>query len=145
MKMSRSISYIFFITVIFTSVLFITCRSEKSGPYTVGVVNALHTLDGAIEGFKDGMKDLDYLEGKNISYIYHGAVKGQDTLKAAVEALLDAKVDLILSITTPATLAAKKATAGTGLPVVFAIVTDPPGSGIVESIPSTSIAKSNIR
>jgi putative ABC transport system substrate-binding protein len=42
---------------------------------------------------------------------------------------------MILSVTTPATLAAKQATAGTGLPVVFAVVTDPVGAGIVDSMP----------
>jgi putative ABC transport system substrate-binding protein len=47
---------------------------------------------------------------------------------------LEAKSDLILSITTPATLAAKQATAGSGLPVVFSTVTDPLGAGIVESM-----------
>ena len=47
---------------------------------------------------------------------------------------MEADVDLILSLTAPATKAAQKATAGTDIPVVFVPVTDPVGAGIVDSL-----------
>ena len=57
-----------------------------------------------------------------------------DQLSEAAKTLLAAKVELFFTITTPATLAAKQATAGNGLPVAFAVVTDPVGAEIVESM-----------
>jgi putative ABC transport system substrate-binding protein len=110
------------------------CSNKKGGTYTVGVINALPTLDQTLAGFKKGMTELGYIEGETIHYVYNGATADMDKLSASAQALLAAKVDLILSITTPATLAAKQATDGIGLPVVFSVVTDPVGSEIVESM-----------
>jgi len=91
-------------------------------------------LDQNLAGFKEGMAGLGYIEGKNIRYLYDGPTTDMDRLPAAAQTLVEAKVDLILSITTPATLAAKQVTAGIGMPVVFAVVTDPAGAGIVDGI-----------
>jgi putative ABC transport system substrate-binding protein len=112
----------------------VACDKEQSGIYTVGVINVAENLDESLVGFKNGMTELGYVEGRDIRYLYEGPTTEIDRLPAAARHLLAAKVDLLLTMTTPATLAAQKATAGTGLPVVFAIVTDPVGAGIVESI-----------
>jgi putative ABC transport system substrate-binding protein len=110
------------------------CDNGKSRTFTVGVLNISRNLDESLVGFKEGMTELGYTEGKNIHYLYDGPTKEISKLSVAARNLLAAKVDLILTITTPATLAAKEATAGIGLPVVFAIVTDPVGAGIVKSM-----------
>jgi putative ABC transport system substrate-binding protein len=101
---------------------------------TIGVVNYSPALDGVFEGFKQGMAEGGYVEGENVTYIYEGAVGTIDALDHAIETLLAEDVDLILSITTPATQKAKQATQGTDQPVVFAPVTDPVASGIVDSL-----------
>jgi putative ABC transport system substrate-binding protein len=98
-------------------------------------MNVAPALDSTLAGFKEGMTELGYVEGQSIRYLYDGLTPEMEKLPAAAQTLVAAKVDLILTITTPATLAAKAATAGTGLPVVFAIVTDPVGAGIVNSMP----------
>jgi putative ABC transport system substrate-binding protein len=98
------------------------------------VLNIAPNLDESLTGFKQGMTELGYTEGKNIRYLYDGPTREISKLPAAARNLLAAKVDLILTITTPATLAAKEATAGIGPPVVFTIVTDPVGAGIVQSM-----------
>jgi putative ABC transport system substrate-binding protein len=110
------------------------CDNETNKTYAVGVINVVPDLDQALAGFKDGMTELGYIEGKNIRYIYDGPTTDMSKLSAAAQTLTAAKVDLILSITTPATLAAKQAAAGNGPPVVFAVVTDPVGAGIVDSM-----------
>ena len=115
-------------------VLLAACDNEKSKTYTVGVINVVPDLDQNLAGFKEGMAGLGYIEGKNIRYLYDGPTTDMDRLPAAAQSLVKAKVDLILSITTPATKAAQKATAGIGLPVVFAVVTDPTGAKIVDSM-----------
>jgi putative ABC transport system substrate-binding protein len=110
------------------------CSKKKSKTYTVGIINSVAVLDKSLDGFKEGLTERGYIEKKNVRYIYDGPTTDMNKLPAAVQSLLETKTDLILSITTPATLAAKQATAGIGLPVVFLSVTDPVGAGIVESM-----------
>ncbi len=126
--------FLLFIAVLFLGLVLVVCRNERTKSYSVGVMNVVPVLDETFAGFKEGMKERGYREGENIRYHYYGPTKEMSRLQEIARKLLTADVDLILTITTPATLAAKKATAGTGLPVVFAIVTDPLGVGIVKSI-----------
>ena len=110
------------------------CNNEKNKTYTVGVMNVAPALDYTLDGFKTGMTELGHIERKNIRYVYDEATTDISQLSVAIQTLIAAKVNLIFTITTPATLAAKQATADFGLPVVFTIVTDPVGAGIVDSI-----------
>lgn len=132
MKKSKAFSLLF--GVVLLSMVPAACDSGTSTIYSVGVINAVPALDSTLAGFKKGMTELGYIEGKNVRYVYGGATTDLDLLPASAHRLLAARIDLMLSITTPATLAAKKATAGTDLPVVFSVVTDPVGAGIVDSM-----------
>ncbi len=109
------------------------CGAEQE-TYTIGVVNFTVGLDPVIEGFKEGMAELGYIEGENITYIYEGASGSIDGLDPIAQGVVKADVDLILSLTTPATQAAQRATAGTDIPIVFVPVTDPVGAGVVDSL-----------
>ncbi|MBN1121244.1 MAG: ABC transporter substrate-binding protein [Anaerolineae bacterium] len=108
-------------------------QANKENP-TVGIVNLTSALDPVIEGFKAGMEDLGYTEGENITYVYDGPVASIGELDAAAQKLVDANVDLILSLSTPATLAAKRATEDNGIPIIFGTVTDPIATGVVEDL-----------
>jgi putative ABC transport system substrate-binding protein len=101
--------------------------------YTVGVVNVLPVLDGTVQGFKEGMAELGYIEGKNVAYIHEEAIL-RDELDAVLQEMVEAEVDLILSVTTPAAQAAQRATEETDIPIVFVPVTDPVGAGLVDSL-----------
>jgi putative tryptophan/tyrosine transport system substrate-binding protein len=108
--------------------------APKPKTYTIGVILFAPTLELSYTGFKQGMADLGYVEGKNVTYIYSGPTDSIDKLDGVAQDLVKANVDLILSISTPATMAAKKATAGTDIPVVFVPLTDPVGAGVVTSL-----------
>jgi putative ABC transport system substrate-binding protein len=112
------------------------CTNNKSSSktFTVGVVNLNEDHEKVFLGFKMGLAELGYTEGKNITYIYNGTRSKAPELENDLQSFIDQKIDLILSITTPATKKAKKMTAGTGIPVVFAPVFDPVKSGIVGSL-----------
>lgn len=110
------------------------CGSLAPEIFTVGVVNLSSFGDPFVDGFKAGMAELGYVEGENVNYIYPGAVGTIEGLMPAIQSLMEADLDLILSLTTPATLVAKQATAGTDIPVIFVPVFDPVKSGIVESL-----------
>jgi putative ABC transport system substrate-binding protein len=117
--------------IIFSLVLAACGDAPKT--YTIGVINLSPNLDDTVEAFKEGMAELGYVEGENVTYIYEGPA-GVDKLDAVAQGLVEANVDLILSLTTPATKAAQQATASTDIPVVFVPVTDPVGAGIVDSL-----------
>ena len=123
--------------VIVAALLLTACGgfgATSAKTYTIGVVNLTPSLDPVWEGFKAGMTERGYIEGENVTYLYEGPVGSIDKLDAAAQKLVEADVDLILSITTPATQAAQRATAETDIPVVFVPVTDPVAVGIVQSL-----------
>jgi putative ABC transport system substrate-binding protein len=122
-------------TIIFTGAyLYIASRTSQLKTITIGIVNPTLALEPVLDGFKAGMTKLGYMEGKNISYIYHGPTESIKALGPAIQELIEAKVDLIFSASTPATIQAHQSTEGTGIPVVFGPVNDPVKSGIVGSL-----------
>jgi putative ABC transport system substrate-binding protein len=135
MKHNQHRQYLLICIVFFiiTTLLLAAC-GDRPKTYTVGVINLTPLLNNVIEGFKKGMTESGYIEGENITYIYEGAPDSIDKLDAIAQGLVEADVDLILSLTTPATQAAQRATADTDIPVVFVPVTDPVAAGIVDSL-----------
>jgi putative ABC transport system substrate-binding protein len=106
-------------------------KNDKT--YKVGIVNSAAIMSTAIDGFKQDLTTLGYTEGKNITYLYNGPTAKED-LEAEIQRLIDEKVDVIFTLTTNPTVKAKEMTAASGLPVVFAPVTDPIGAGIVTDL-----------
>ena len=137
MKHDRQLSNSYILILIFlllTGLLLTACGgTAQAKTYTIGIVNLSANLEMVVDAFKEGMAELGYVEGENVSYIYEGPVD-VDKLDAVAQGLVEADVDLILAITTPATQAAQRATAGADIPVVFIPVTDPVGAGIVDSL-----------
>jgi putative ABC transport system substrate-binding protein len=89
--------------------------------------------EGLIEAFRQGLRDLGYLEGKNIVIEYRYA-EGNDVRFPDLAAdLVRSKVDIIITATEPGVLAAKNATKT--IPIVMAhIGTDPVEAGLVGSL-----------
>ena len=110
------------------------CGTSRPDTFTIGVINLSAGAEGALDGFKGGMAKLGYTEGENVTYKYDGPVGSVDALGPAIQKLLREDVDLIFSLTTPATIAAKQAVDGTDVPVVFVPVYDPVSSGLVDSL-----------
>ena len=127
-------SFLFISLCIMLSLLLAACGTPQPQTFTVGVVNLTPTLNPTFDGFKAGMAELGYVEGENVTYIYEGPVGAIDALEPAIQKLMEAKPDLVLSISTPATLRAKAALEGTDIPLVFSPVNDPVGSGVVDSL-----------
>jgi putative tryptophan/tyrosine transport system substrate-binding protein len=85
-----------------------------------------------IDVFRQGLKELGYIEGKNITIDYRYAEGKADRLPALADELVGLKVDVIVSSSTPSVLAAKKATST--IPIVFVSISDPVASGLVDSL-----------
>jgi putative ABC transport system substrate-binding protein len=85
-----------------------------------------------IEAFRQGLRELKYVEGKNIVIELRSAEEKVDRLPALAAELLRLKVDIIVTAGPPATRAAKEATST--IPIVMAQDTDPVGNGFVASL-----------
>lgn len=109
-----------------------TSQSSSTKMTTIGIINYLPTLENSITLFKTSMAALGYVEGENVTYIYPGIVPATpEDLDPAIQALIDQKVDLIVSIGTPTSQRAKEVTAESKVPVIFTQVVNPVGSGLV--------------
>ena len=115
-------------------ILFVSGCGGQSDSVKIGVVNLSPRLEPVFNGFKEGMNAFGYVEGENVEYIYDGPASSIEELDTKVNALLAQDVDLIVSISTPATQAAHRLTTDTQTPVVFGPVTDPVAAGVVESV-----------
>jgi putative ABC transport system substrate-binding protein len=97
--------------------------------YLAGNVAAIPHLR---EAFRQGLRDLGYVEGRNVVIEYRDAEGKIERFPALAAELVALKVDVILAGGTPQALAAKQATRT--LPIVFAAAADPVGSGLVTSL-----------
>ena len=87
---------------------------------------------GPLEAFRQGLRDLGYVEGRNLVIEYRDAQGKLEPLPALAAELVALKVDVILATSTAAALAAKQTTSV--VPIVFATVPDPVASGLVASL-----------
>jgi putative tryptophan/tyrosine transport system substrate-binding protein len=88
--------------------------------------------DSRVESFRQGLRELGYVDGQNIAIEYRWAEGRFDQLPNLAGELVRHNVDMIVAVVTQASLAAKKAT-GT-IPIVMIGVSDPVGSGLVSSL-----------
>src|SRR3989442_12519255 len=82
--------------------------------------------------FRDGLRELGYVEGQNILIEYRWAEGKYQRFPDLIADPISQKVDVIVTAGTPATLAVKKAT--TSVSLVMIAVGDPVGTGIVPSL-----------
>jgi putative ABC transport system substrate-binding protein len=82
--------------------------------------------------FLEGLRDLGYVEGRNVVIEYRDAEGKVERFPALLAELIALKVDVIVAPGTPAALAAKHATKT--LPIVFPVAVDPVQSGLVTSL-----------
>src|SRR5215510_3610588 len=83
--------------------------------------------------FRQGLRDLGYIEGQNIRFEFRSAEGQIDRLPELAAELVRLKVDVIVTWFTPTALAAKQATRE--IPIVMAETGDPIGTGLVMSLP----------
>jgi ABC-type uncharacterized transport system substrate-binding protein len=119
--------------LILTTIHLAEAQQAKKIPrigFLYGGSSSFYSAD--IKGILQRLRELGYVEGKNIVIEYRYAEGKLDRLPDLAAELVHLKPDLIVTSSTPGVLAAKKAS-GT-VPIVFMTISDPVGSGVVASL-----------
>ena len=88
--------------------------------------------DIRLQAFRDGLRELGYVEGKNLQLEVRWGEGKLDRLPALAAELVQAKVDVIVAATSPSVVAARQATRT--IPIVMPTSSDPVGDGLVASL-----------
>ena len=102
--------------------------------WRIGFLSSGSALPGqpVAAAVRAGLRDHGWVEGQNIVVEYRWAEGSAEKLPPMAAELVAMRVDLIVTTSTPAALAAKRATAQ--IPIVFGMVSDPVASGLVASL-----------
>jgi putative tryptophan/tyrosine transport system substrate-binding protein len=119
------------------SLLFALCigaEAQQAKVARIGFLgNSTPELEANLIGpFREGLRELGYIEGKNIAIEWRWAEGKYERFPGLIAELIGSKAELIVTAGTPASLAVKKAT--TTIPLVMIAVGDPVGSGLIASL-----------
>jgi putative tryptophan/tyrosine transport system substrate-binding protein len=127
--MSRKILSCILLTV-FLPTGFLEAQQAKK--HMIGFPQGGATPASLVDAFRQGLRELGYVEGQNILIEYRRAQGNLNQIPSLVAELIQLKVDVIFTANTPAALAAKKATSS--IPIVIVAASDPVEAGLVESL-----------
>ena len=110
-------------------------RAQQSAVPVIGFLGASTPSSWAVwtAAFREGLRELSWIEGRTVAFEYRWAEGRNERYAENAAELVRLKVEVIVTSTTPPTLAAKQSTAV--IPIVFAAVNDPVGTGLVASLP----------
>jgi putative tryptophan/tyrosine transport system substrate-binding protein len=109
----------------------LAARAQQSGKmWRIGLIT--HSYVKFLDGLFEGLREFGYVEGQNIIVERRYAEGNAARFQEFAEEMVRLKVDIIAVITTPAALAAKKAT--TTIPILFPTAIDPVGTGVITSL-----------
>ena len=114
----------------------IAARAQQLERRRLGVLTTFSNSDALAEGwlaaFRKGLDEAGWRDGRNVQIDYRWAAGDANRLQAFAKELVAPQPDVIFAVTTPAVAALLRETRT--LPIVFAQVSDPVGSGFVASL-----------
>jgi putative ABC transport system substrate-binding protein len=112
----------------------LAARAQQAGKLpTIGFLGATPSFESQrVAAFVQRLRELAWVDGRNVAIEYRWAEGRPEHVSEIAAEFVRIRVDVIVTVGTPPTLAAKQATAI--IPIVFASVSDPVGTGLVESL-----------
>ena len=115
----------------------VTTHAQTGGAVKrIGILIGLSSADPAgqaeMTAFREGLAALGWTDGRNLKVEYSWPGSDPERIRAAAKELADLKLDLLVTRTTPGTLAMRSAAPAT--PIVFVIVAEPVESGLVQNM-----------
>jgi putative ABC transport system substrate-binding protein len=112
----------------------LAARAQQSGKLpTIGFLGANPSIESQrVAAFVQRLRELTWIDGRNLAIEYRWAEGRNERYAEYAAELVRLKVDVIVTVATPPTVAAKQATAV--IPIVFAAASDPVGTGLVVSL-----------
>jgi putative ABC transport system substrate-binding protein len=107
-------------------------RAQRSATAVVGILSPEGPKTGNVNGLIEGLRELGYVEGRNIRFEYRWAEGRFDQLSELAADLIRLQVDVIVAFVTQAAEVAKKQTST--IPIVMVGVADPVGAGLAASL-----------
>jgi putative ABC transport system substrate-binding protein len=133
-----------FIVAMLSTLLLIGCGEKKPRKYRVGILNGFKPFSEIADGFKVKMTELGYLEGQHIIYDQQRVEVGSAEEKRILEKFVTDEVDLIFAFPTGSAIAAKAASQGTNIPVVFAMA-NLEGINLIENLRQPGLNITGVR
>jgi len=128
--MNKNTTFVFVVaTVILGSIHFAEAQKPAKVP-RIGVLSG--PIDPGVEAFRQGLRELSYVEGKNITIEHRSAEGKLHRLPDLAAELVRLKVDVIVASSNLAIIALKEATQT--IPIVMSIAGDPVGAGFIASL-----------
>jgi putative tryptophan/tyrosine transport system substrate-binding protein len=112
----------------------LSARAQQAGKLpTIGFLGATPSIESQrVAAFVQRLRELAWIDGRNLAIEYRWAEGRTERYAETAAELVRLKVDVIVTVATPATLAAKQATAV--IPIVGVPLADPVGTGLVASL-----------
>jgi ABC-type uncharacterized transport system substrate-binding protein len=110
----------------------LAASAQQPAMPVIGFLAAVQQNEELLRGFRQGLKEVGFVEGENVSVLYRSAENQIDRLSALGDDLARHRVAVIAASGNPATFAAKAAT--TTIPIVFSVAEDPVRLGLVASL-----------
>jgi putative ABC transport system substrate-binding protein len=131
---STASRYVSLAAAVLVCVVSLTADAQETPRrYRIGVLNAAWAASHpTVEGLKAGLKEHGFEDGRDVTFDIRFTEGKLDAMPAAAKALVQAGVDVIVTSQEAATQAATSAT--NRVPIVFTLVGDPVGAGIVTSL-----------
>jgi putative ABC transport system substrate-binding protein len=128
----KKASILFILAILIFAPVYLAQAQKQASIPRIGVLLLGARPNANLDAFIQGLRELAYVEGKNIFIEYRFAEGKADRLPELARELVRLKLDAIFTAGTPAIFALKDATKT--IPIVFFSTSDPIGTGVVASL-----------
>ena len=133
--MKKALALVISLMMVFSLVSLVSAEEEKTS-FKVGICNFVDdaSLNQIIQNIRAQLEEISEEEGVTFEITEDNCNLDGSVMQQIISNFIADEVDLMVGVATPVALTMQGMTEGTGIPVVFAAVSDPVGAKLVESL-----------